>query len=205
MLYQLYKLAAEFRKENGFRKIFSNYSLTNVDEIKTWTTKDELRILYHHARSLKEGSKALEIGSYLGASTCYIGVALAKNKGELTCIDTWKSETIPGGEKDIFDEFKKNTYPIQRYLRLIRTNSLDLKPDDIIEKFNYVFIDGDHSYEAVKNDFLLVSSWTSSGAKVFFHDSKAFEGVTKVIGDALASGLWDIGGTVSNLFWIIKK
>lgn len=46
-------------------------------------------------------------------------------------------------------------------------------------KFDFVFIDGDHTYEGVKNDFELCLPHLAANAIVGFHDIKSSEGVKK--------------------------
>lgn len=205
MFYRIYRTIIKKRRDLIYNKIFAKHGLSHANKIRTWTTQDELRTLYQHAISLKTGSTALEIGSYLGASTCYIVAGLIEKSGHITCVDTWNNETIPEGEKDTFAEFQNNIKPVQQYVSCIRKNSYQLCPDDFENQFDFVFIDGDHSYNAARNDFHLAAALTREKGKVFFHDSKYSEGVPRVIGEALASGEWKIGGSVSNMFWIIKK
>lgn len=205
MLKNILKLIIEKRKDFTYDRILSKYGLLHAKSIPSWTTREELHTLYQHARKINKGAYCLEIGSYLGASTSYIGAGIAEKNGTLICVDTWNNETMPEGEMDTFVEFCKNTQPISKYIRTIRNKSSELLPEDFPEKFDFIFIDGDHSYESVKSDFELVTVLTRKKSKVFFHDSVAYEGVTKVIGEALVSGLWQIGGSINNLFWIIKK
>jgi predicted O-methyltransferase YrrM len=68
--------------------------------------------------------------------------------------------------------------------------------------FDLVFLDGDHSYQPTKSDFDLVSGLVAPDGVLAFHDSIYFEGVSRVIGEALASAKWQIGGHVRNLFWV---
>jgi predicted O-methyltransferase YrrM len=46
-------------------------------------------------------------------------------------------------------------------------------------KYDYVFIDGDHSYEGVQRDTMLVLPWLAKDALVGFHDSEICPGVRK--------------------------
>lgn len=75
---------------------------------------------------------------------------------------------------------------------------------DIQLPLDLVFIDGNHSYETTKTDFLLSESWISPEGIVVFHDCNAVDhmGVSRVIGEALASGRWMIGGHVASLLWV---
>ncbi len=172
--------------------------------IPTHMSAGELNTLYKLTKSLKPLAKVLEIGSYLGASTCYIAAALAVQNGHLFCVDTWENQTMPEGEMDTYSEFQRNTSGVAKYITPIRKNSKDLVASDIVYPLNFVFIDGDHSYAAVKNDYEKTAPWIAEDGILAFHDCIYFEGVSKTIGEALASGTWKIGGHIDNLLWLNK-
>ena len=173
----------------------------NAKKIQTWTKPKELQTLTNLAATCPRNAIALEIGSYIGASACYLVAGLALVDGHLFCVDTWHNETMPGGERDTFDEFLRNTSKVKNWITIVRRKSEELSVDDISAQLDLVFIDGDHSYLAVKRDFECTSRWVSSDGIVVFHDSN-FKGVSRTIGEALASGEWEIGGHIVNLFWI---
>lgn len=173
----------------------------DATKIQTWTKPIELHTLLNLAAACPRGGIALEIGSYVGASACYLVAGLARVDGHLFCVDTWHNETMPGGERDTFDEFLRNTSNVKKWISVIRKKSGELNIDDTSKQLDFVFIDGDHSYLSVKTDFECTSRWVSEDGIVVFHDSN-FEGVSRIIGEALASGKWEIGGHVVNLFWI---
>ncbi|MBU7587111.1 MAG: class I SAM-dependent methyltransferase [Nostoc sp. TH1S01] len=176
----------------------------NAKNIDTHMTTRELNTLYILAKEQGNSAQALEIGSYLGASSCYISAALAPQGGHLFCVDTWENQTMPEGERDTFFEFKNNIAGLAKYITPIRKNSQDLTPSEFAQPFNFVFIDGDHSYLGVKNDFEKTSPWILGGGILAFHDCIAFEGVARTIGEALVSGNWKFGGQVDNLLWLRK-
>jgi predicted O-methyltransferase YrrM len=211
----LYRASRFFcRKANemisSFQSMIINRELTKIggadaQSISTHMTKRELSILYGLARELGISARALEIGSYLGASSCYLAGALGVRNGHVFCVDTWENQTMPDGEQDTFGEFQKNIKGVASLITPIRKNSKDLNPLDFNEQpLNLVFIDGDHSYQGVKNDFEKVASWVLGGGILAFHDCIAFEGVARTIGEALASGDWKFGGQVDNLLWLYK-
>lgn len=176
-----------------------------ADDIFTHMSIRELNTLHGLARELGESAKVLEIGSYLGASSCYIAAALASRSGHLFCVDTWENQTMSEGECDTFDEFKRNISSLATYITPIRKNSKDLTPSDFAtQQLNFVFIDGDHSYIGVKNDYEKIADWIVGGGILAFHDCIAFEGVAKTIGEALATSLWKFGGQVDHLLWLRK-
>ena len=191
-------------KNIKWNKRLKNAGITNADEIFTYTNTRELRALYNIALTCPQGTIALEIGSHFGASSCYIAAGLAQINGHLFCVDTWHNETMPEGEQDTFAEFQKNTNGLKQKITPVRKRSDEINDSDIKTPINFAFIDGDHSYISVKRDFELVKKWLAEDGIIAFHDfsSLYFEGVTRVIGEALASGKWITVGQVDTLVWI---
>ena len=77
-----------------------------------------------------------------------------------------------GGPTDIEDEnsfFRMTFYP-----RLIKSTSVDAYYDFFVRqdiKIDFLFIDGDHSYEGVKKDFELYSKIISDNGTIVLHDT----------------------------------
>ena len=77
-----------------------------------------------------------------------------------------------GGPTDIEDEtsfFRYTFYP-----RLIKSTSVDAYYDFFVRqdiKIDFLFIDGDHSYEGVKKDFELYSKIISDNGTIVLHDT----------------------------------
>jgi predicted O-methyltransferase YrrM len=178
--------------------------LAHVDSIATDTDEIELHTLYRLASCCPPGAAALEIGSYLGASACYLAAGLARQSGHLYCVDTWHNETMPEGHRDTFAEFLANTHNFSYLITPVRKKSSELTLGDVSIPLRLVFIDGDHSYPAVKGDFTLASQWLADDGVIVFHDFgyEYFEGVSRVLGEALASGEWVMAGFVGCLAWI---
>lgn len=185
-------------------KALVNIGVGYYGNISTYTKPEELRMLYWLAHAIPEKGNVLEIGSYLGASTCYLAAAVIPKSGHLYCVDTWNNETMPDGERDTFQEFQNNIAPCKENIIAIRKNSQDINSSDISDGIDLIFIDGDHEYLSVKRDFEISTKFINPEAVIAFHDCLAFLGVSKVIGEALATGKWAIGGQVNNLFWIRK-
>lgn len=152
-------------------------------DIFTHLTKKERLLLYKLALSLTNKTNCVvEIGSYLGASSLFLASAIKELGGQVYCIDTWSNEGMSEGQRDTFDEFLKNTEPLEDFISPIRGYSVD-----VVKTFNkevdLIFIDGDHSYEAVKAD---VESWlpkVKDGGIVVFHDIGWAEGVKRVVSE----------------------
>lgn len=77
-----------------------------------------------------------------------------------------------GGPTDIDDEnsfFRQIFYP-----RLIKSTSVDAYYDFFVRqdiKIDFLFIDGDHSYDGVKKDFELYSKILSNNGVIVLHDT----------------------------------
>lgn len=195
------------REINGYsvnRSLKKNKAY-HLKEVKTFTKRQELEALFYLAVSLPQNAKALEIGSYLGASTGYLCAGLRQINGHLICVDTWNNETMPEGVKDTFSEFVKNIEPFQDMITILRESSQYMTPKEIPYPLDFVFIDGDHTYPSANKDFCLVANSVKENGIIAFHDCKYFEGVSRTVGIALASGNWGIDGVVNNLCWIRKK
>jgi predicted O-methyltransferase YrrM len=177
--------------------------LAGAYKIPTFTAREELEALFELAHDCPPDAHALEVGSYLGASTCFLAAGLRGMNASLVCIDTWQNETMPDGVRDTFSIFEKNIAAVRNQLTIIRKSSGEVTALDLGDrKFDIIFLDGDHSYKQTRADFDLVSDLVTPDGVLAFHDSQFFEGVSRVIGEALASGRWQIAGNVGNLFWI---
>jgi predicted O-methyltransferase YrrM len=179
--------------------------LVDVASIPTHMTRRELASLYDLALTCPAGSNVVEIGSYYGASTCYIGTALRKLDGKLICVDTWANETMPEGGKDTFETFTRNTAALGSLISVRRKPSETLAREELPQNLAMVFIDGDHSYKAVKADVATTSPLIAANGLVVFHDVKWFQGVARVVGELLTSGEWQFDGSVDNLVWLRRS
>jgi predicted O-methyltransferase YrrM len=178
---------------------------TNFDRIPTWTSREELECLYDLATRLPPRAVALEIGSYLGASSCYLAAGLATVRGRLICVDTWQNETMPEGSRDTLEEFRRNVGALLRFVTILRKHGDELSVAELGGPVDLVFIDADHSYHAVRRDFAFADAALTDDGIVAMHDCTAYEGVARVLGEALASGRWVVAGHRDNLIWLRRS
>ena len=169
-------------------------------QIFTHLTVDEKYKLYVLARDVSKMQNAifLEIGSYLGASAVVIASALSNNS-ILYCVDTWQNETMDEGLRDTFAEFTENTKTLASRIIPLRGRS-EIVASSFDFPLNFIFFDGDHSYEGIKTD---VDNWLPklvNGGIVVFHDSGWAEGVQQVIKDDIMPRCAEYG-TLPNMFW----
>lgn len=148
-----------------------------------------------------KGNSYVEIGSYIGASSCFIAAGIKRYNGEgrLYCIDTWQNEGMSEGCRDTFDEFKKNTAKYKEFIMPLKGTSHKVS-EDFDKKVDFLFIDGDHSYEGVKSD---VADWfpkLNNDAIVIFHDIGWAEGVQRVVEESVRPHA-KAEGHLPNMYW----
>ena len=132
----------------------------------------------------KKANCVAEIGSYIGASACCFGASLKKTeKKQIICIDTWNNDAMTEGNRDTWSEFKDNISSFSEFVFPVRGFSTDVVEDvrKICPNLDFLFIDGDHSYEGVKADWEVYKGFLRPGSIVVFHDYGWAEGVKRVV------------------------
>ena len=174
-------------------------------DVKSDLTLDEKLKLY--LLSSEKSGVYVEIGSYLGASSCIIGKSAKQNNSVLYCIDTWNNDEMSEGKRETFIQFLENTknysnsiFPLRGYSR----DKIEFMNANKI-RIDFLFIDGDHSYKGVKEDWDLYSALLNDNAIVVLHDSGWSDGVKRVIREEIKSIVL-IDDQLPNMYWAwIKK
>lgn len=181
--------ALEVKAARGYLR---SLGVKKPGSIFTFTSPSELATLMRWAMLCPPGAIGLEIGSHLGASAIFIAGALSKHGGKLYCVDTWENQTMPDGRKDTWQAFSDNTKSLAEWIVPLRGFSTQIPLDSIPGKIRFAFIDGDHSYEAVRADFHYYEPLYADDVVIAFHDSTGYEGVARFTGDLFSSGKWVI-------------
>ena len=176
----------------------------HVGGIKTFTAHDELAALYDLAKALPDNAVVLEVGSYLGASACMLGLAMRGGRGRIVCVDTWNNETMPEGILDTLAAFRDNTLAFRDMISVVRKRSVDIGLQDVPGPVDLAFIDGDHSFEGVKADIARVVPLMAPAGVIAFHDAAGgcFPGVSRALGELLAEGRFVFMGATRTLAWV---
>lgn len=129
-----------------------------LDNVQGWMDQCDMVWLFDKASTMKN-QKVVEIGCWKGKSTGAILSALEEGN-EMHCVDIWNEEVTKDEEyknsETAFETFKKHTsrFPVKpRVIRKVSTEAVDEFED---ESLDWVFIDGDHSTEAVLRD---INNW----------------------------------------------
>jgi len=169
-------------------------------KIHTHLTRYERLMLYKLGRAQPHGAVMVEIGSYLGASSCFLAAAAFEIQGaKLHCVDTWENEGMSEGSRDTWQNFQLNTKEYHHLIEPHRGRSVDIART-FTHRIDLIFIDGDHSYEGCHQD---VRSWLpllKAEGCILLHDFGWAEGVQRVVNEDLRP-LVKREGKLPNLYW----
>jgi hypothetical protein len=122
----------------------------------------------------------VEIGSWRGRSTAYMGVEIA-NSGKnirFDAVDTWagsidepEHQNDPAAVNDtLYNEFLANIEPVQQYITPVRMTSLEAAGTYADNSLDFVFIDAQHDYDSVHADILAWWPKVKIGGVIAGHD-----------------------------------
>lgn len=157
--------------------LFRNMSVCRA--IETHLSTQEKVFLYQKACSLNSSSTIVEIGSYLGASSCFLAEGAKQTNSRVYCVDTWQNEGMTEGIRDTFGEFMNNVSTLKNITPLRGTSTT------VANGFNgpidLLFIDADHSYEAVITDLKCWVPKLKPEGWLLLHDWGWAEGVQRAV------------------------
>lgn len=175
----------------------SKVDIRIAEATQGWMTVKELEWL---ATQALDHERIVEIGSYLGRSTRALG---DNTKGVVYAVDNFKGVqdmTIPAAIRDnVFELFVYNTGTLiskDKVIPVLTDHSVaevPITPD-------MVFIDGDHTYEAVKRDIQKWLPRLSKGGLLCGHDIQ-FDDVKKAVKEVIGNYKVGEGTTI----WYITK
>ncbi|MFC1631539.1 class I SAM-dependent methyltransferase [Candidatus Omnitrophota bacterium] len=169
--------------------LFPGKKLSELHKIEGHLGRKECGLLYKIAKSLKKNSVVVEIGAFLGKSTCFIAEGIGNKQVQFFAIDTWFNDKMQCGRKDVFSEFLEHTKDYQDKIKLLRGYSYAVVKDWPQEReIDFLFIDGDHDYEGVKRD---IQDWlplVKDKGIVCFHDYRDFPGVIQAVDEVRQQG-----------------
>ncbi len=154
--------------------------------IKGFLDDEEGDALHHYAGGIAKVGPALEVGSYCGKSTVYIGEACRRSGNTLYALDHHRgSEEHQLGEAyhdpDLFDQNEQMVDSFPLFRRTLRLAELEETVVPVVAKsevvarhwatpLGFVFIDGGHSPENALKDCLLWSANVAVGGVFAVHD-----------------------------------
>lgn len=190
-----------------------NKKIDTWRDIQGWFDSPQLYASIIDRSSFSETTNILEIGTWLGKSTCYLG-SFAKVWGKpvkIWAVDTFKGEetcsfqmsVVKENGGSILNKFCENVSALglEDYITPIESEShkcLELIP---VKFFDYIIIDANHAYDFIKRDIeYLWPSLIDSGVMTG-HD---FNGdVEKAVYEFAKEKKLNVYRSGSN--WVIKK
>ena len=193
---------------------------SDIDQIKGFLAEDEAQALYTAALEASDRGPVLEIGSYCGKSTIYLGLACKEKGRSLYALDHHRgSEEHQQGEffhdPELYDSGAGLMDTFREFRRNIRRAGLDQIVVPVVAgsesaardwqtPLGMVFIDGGHSLEAALTDYRCWTPHLCRGGILAIHDlfADAHEGGQApyaVYRMAVASGLFADLGQVNTL------
>lgn len=129
----------------------------------------------------------VEIGVANGDSTIELCKTLKEINGKLFGFDIWNKHGLKnqykqqGSLQDVLTRLKKqglNNFVLNKIDTINNRDEFERVLDNLLEnnKIDFAFIDGDHSYIGIKNDFEVVYSRLSKTGIIAFHDTLMIDG-----------------------------
>lgn len=145
---------------------------------------DEAAYLFRLARDLAPGSALVEIGRNRGGGTLLLATAMPED-ARLYSYDIHAKQTPgpSGPELDATLRTVLDRYGLEERVELIVADSKTAPYPE--ERFDLVVVDGDHSYEGARADYLHWRGAIPSGGQLVFHDA-AEHGELSVAHDEVA-------------------
>lgn len=172
--------------------------LQQATTIQGWMSQQELSWLAEQATRRLD---IAEVGVWKGRST-YVLAGLTP--GRVVAIDHWKGapntcsgptqESQKRGADTIKGEFLENTRAFESRIEIFESGSFEAATHFKPGSLDFVFLDGDHSEEAVRKDISLYRPLLRPGGMLAGHDYKngIWPGVEKAV-DALVPGAKSVG------------
>jgi predicted O-methyltransferase YrrM len=180
--------------------------------IKGFLARDEAEALFALGRQCAPLGPCLEIGSYCGLSTLYLGSGVKASGGVLFSIDHHQgSEEHQPGEQyhdpELYDSRLETMNSFPAFLQTLRLAGLQETVVPIVASsaltakawagpLSLVFIDGGHSLESALTDYRSWASWVRPGGILAIHDifpdpAQGGQAPYEIYKLALASGLFE--------------
>lgn len=184
----------------------------DINQVKGFLANDEAQALHETALEHAGKAPALEIGSYCGKSTIYLGKACQAAGGILYALDHHRgSEEHQRGEQyhdpDLFDAELKVMDSFREFRKNIHAAGLDNTVVPIVASselasrawatpLSMVFIDGGHSLQAAMTDYRCWATHVIPGGVLAIHDifpnpQDGGQAPLTIYNLALASGLFE--------------
>ncbi len=203
-----------------------NVDLKKIASVKGFLDEEEAARLFDLALHASRFAPCLEIGSYCGKSTVFIGSACRENRSVLFSVDHHRGseEQQPGQEyfdPELLDDCTGKIDTLRLFRKTISDFDLEntvipvIGRSEIVGRFwqtpvSFLFIDGSHAYESVLNDYEIWAKHLLPGGFLIFHDifpdpTQGGQAPYQVYRQAVVSGNYEIFPLFKSLGILKKK
>ncbi len=198
----------------------------DIDSVKGFLDKAEGDALYQLALNASASAPCLEIGSYCGKSTVYLGAACQQKRSVLFAIDHHRgSEEHQLGEEyhdpELFDAEANKMDSFREFRKTLSRAKLEetvipiVAPSRLVAQswttpLSLIFIDGGHSRQAAMDDYDCWSSHIIPGGYLVIHDvfpnpADGGRPPYEIWCKAIASGLFEEQALIKTLGILCRK
>ena len=175
---EVHPIAKKFRNDPDYA------TFTPRGEI--WASEREVGHALYVLCRLIQPKNVFEIGCHHGASSICIASALKNNgTGQLYSIDI-NADSIAVAKKNV----EKSGLLSQ--VTFLHGKSASPEVTSSLPKASLIFIDGDHTYDGVRNDFLVYRGLLKDSGIMVFHDSVKYLGIRQFLSEVAIEGEYDI-------------
>jgi predicted O-methyltransferase YrrM len=181
-------------------------AVTEFFSDKSMSALEEQAFLYRLACQTPPDATVIEIGSWIGHSTCIIGVALRGAGSRVYAIDAFTGVTTIAHEVPYYKNFLTKVSPtlsqkelfdlhLARFHLQDKVTAISAESDKAaallppgLPGVDLAFIDGGHALDVVRKDIELYVPLVKSGGIVVFHDFSSECGVPQAVWEEIQRG-----------------
>jgi predicted O-methyltransferase YrrM len=154
--------------------------------VKGMLSRKEANFLYDTSKRIGGGLYA-ELGTFCGKSAvCFAGGMKEYGvEGHIITIDSYNGQALTRGKPRLMAAVAETLVEkgVESYVTLVQGDTAGQAENFQDKRFDFLFIDADHSYEGCKADFVAWSPLVKSGGEIAFHDAHR-EPVNRVINES---------------------
>ena len=161
------------------------------------------RLVLYSLANILQAKTVIEIGCAYGDTTLALCAAVSGYGGFIHGFDIWPSEDDYYNQTAVSERITAKGYD---NVIIHKKNSQDADFPEVLDslcpnKIDFAFIDGDHHYEAAKNEFCSIYPLMSDNGIIAIHDTLLFPGVKQFIAELRTTeeitSQWEIINIVS--------
>jgi len=146
---------------------------------KNWGCGFDFGCIYSEmVNKFEDGALFVEIGTWKGQSAFFMANKIKESNKKITFYtidlfevpeDNYLNAYLEDGE-DLYEKCLKNLKPLKDYVNIIKGDSRVVHSQFKNDSIDFLFLDGDHSYEGVKKDLELWFPKVKKGGVIGGHD-----------------------------------